>query len=303
MKPTKVAALMLAGMALVGMTYSTAGQRAFAHNFSEDESATFLVDIWAAKVHLMLVGKNLDHHEAALEHLEHIHMIIDDEMLNEIAERNERIADSIPAALDDLAAMIEDGEDRSVIAAQFREISNLLAEAVSVRVDREHISEPKVQALIVAGLLDNALASYEQAYGLASSGHGHDTMGEDHMAEGSMGDSMEHTQIVNHDAYSAAKAFAVIAKNTFLREKLMTAGAEEAHEAETGLVSLRNAIYAKHSVEDVTVAVHIGVHQKLQHAFGLELEEHDEHGDEHMEEEHEESEHMDEGSMDDHMEG
>jgi hypothetical protein len=301
MKPTKMAALVLAGMALVGMTYSVAGQKALAHSFSEDESATFLVNIWAAKVHLMLVGKNLANSDAAVAHIDHVHMIIDDEMLNEIAERNERIAEDIPAALDELAVMIEEGDDRSAIVGQFREISNLLAEAVSVRIDREHIAEPKVQALIVAGLLDNALASYEQAFGLASSEHNHDaTEDSDHMMEG----DMEHNQLVNHDSYVAAKAFATLAKNTFLREKLVNSGAEEAHEAQEGLVNLKNAIYAKHSVEDVTVAVHIGVHEKLQHAFSLELAEgHDE--DEEHEGEHEEDDHMDEGSMEesDHMEG
>ena len=305
MKPIKMSALLLAGMALVGMTYSTAGQRAFAHNFSEDESATFLVDIWAAKVHLMLVGKNLNNPDAALEHIEYIHMIISDEILNEIAERNERIAEDVPAALDDLAIMIENGEDRSVMIGQFRDISNLFAEAVSVRIDSEHIEEPHVQALIVAGLLDNALASYEQAYGVASSERDHDATEEgEHMEEGSMEDghmkegSMEHKEIVNHDAYTAAKAFATLAKNTFLREKLVNEGSEKAHDAESGLVKLRNEIYAKHSVDDVTVAVHIGVHDNLRQAFGLELaEEHNDHleEEEHEEEsEHEEEEHMDE---------
>lgn len=292
MKPTKMAALVLAGVALVGMTYSAAGQKALAHSFSEDESATFLVNIWAAKVHLMLVGKNLANSDAAIAHIDHVHMIIDDEMLNEIAERNERIAEDIPAALDDLSVMIEDGEDRSAIVGQFREISNLLAEAVSVRIDREHISDPHIQALIVAGLADNALMSYEQAYGL----------GEHMMEDGhAMEESHEEAgDLVDHDAYIAAKAFATLAKNTFNRERLVNEGNEMAHDVQMGLVELRQAVYAKHSVEDVTVAVHIGVHEKLQHAFDLDLAGHadsDEHSDE-------EGDHMDESSEEgDHMEG
>jgi hypothetical protein len=226
-------------------------------------------------------------------------MIIDDEMLNEIAERNERIADDIPAALDELAVMIEEGEERSAIVGQFREISNLLAEAVSVRIDREHISDPHIQALIVAGLADNALMSYEQAYGL----------GEHMMEDGhAMEESHEQAgEIVDHDAYFAAKAFATLAKNTFFRERLVNEGNEMAHDVQMGLVELRKAVYAKHSVEDVTVAVHIGIHEKLQHAFDLDLAGHaasDEEGD-HMADGSEEGDHMDEGSMEesDHMEG
>jgi len=302
MMPTKMAALVLAGMVLVGMTYSTVGQRAFAHNFSEDESANFLVDIMAAKVHLMLVGKNLDNPDAALAHIEHVRMILNDDMLAEVAERNERIADDIPVALDDLVAMIEDGEDRSVIVGQFRDISSLLAEAVSVRIDSSQIEETQVKVLIVAGLVDNVLASYEQAYGHGEHMmEGGEVMEEDHMDEG----------IVDHDAYIAAKLFATLAKNAFIREHLEDEGTETAHDARMGLVELRNAVYAEHSVEDVTVAVHIGVHGKLQEAFGLEIEGHedsDEHSHDESEDDHSDDEesgdHMDDGSMeDDHLEG
>jgi hypothetical protein len=274
MKPTKMAALLMAGMALVGMTYSAAGQKASAHNFSEDESASFLVDVMAAKVHLMLVGRNLDNPDAALSHIDHVHMIISDEMLNEIAERNERIAEDIPAALDDLATMIEGGEDRGVIVGQFREINNLLAEAVSVRIDSDHVKETHVRALIVAGLVDNVLTSYEQAYGM-----GEHMMGEGHEAGG---------EIVDHDAYIAARTFAILAKNTFLRGQLEVKGSEAAHDAKAGLTELKEAVQARHSVEDVTVVVHIGVHPKLQDAFGLEIAGHA-GSNEHMEE----GEHMD----------
>ena len=274
MKPTSMVALLLAGMDIVGMTYATAGQRAFAHNFSEDESANFLVNVMATKVHLMLVGKNLANPDAALAHIDHVHMFLDDEMLNEIAERNERIADDIPVALDDLAIMIESGEDRSVIVGQFREINSLLAEAVSVRIDSDHIEDTHIKALIVAGLVDNALASYEQAYGL----------GEHVMENGQMmEDSMEQSGIVDRDAYVAAKAFATLAKNAFFREHLADEGSEMAHEAQLGLVKLREAVYAEDPLEDVTVAVHLDVHEKLKEAFGLEIAGHadsDEHSDE-----------------------
>lgn len=292
MMPTKMAALLLAGMALVGMTYSAAGQRAFAHNFTQDESANFLVDIMAAKVHLILVGKNLDNPDAALAHIDHVRMILNDDMLAEIAERNERIAEDIPAALDDLASMIEDGEDRSVIVEQFRDIYSLLAEAVGVRIDGSQIEETRVKALIVAGLVDNVLASYEQAYGIG--GHVMDdgeVMEDGHMTEGSMTSG-----IVDHDAYVAAKLFVTLAKNTFLREHLADEGSEVAHDARTGLIQLRDAVYAKHSIEDVTVGAHIGVHEKLRDGFSLEIEGHAD-SDEHSDEE-ESGDHMDEGSMD-----
>lgn len=301
MKPIKMSALLMAGMALVGMTYSSAGQKAFAHSFTEDESASFLVNIMAGKVQLILVGRNLDNPDAALAHIDQVRMIINDDLLAEVAERNERIASDIPAALDELAIMIESGEDRSVIVGQFRDISSLLAEAVSVRIDSSHVEETHVKALIVAGLVDNVLASYEQAYGLGTFG-GHmmddgQMMEDDQMTDGSM-----FTNIVDHDAYVAAKLFATLAKNAFLREHLEDEGSEMAHEARRGLVELRQAVYAESSIEDVTIAVHIGVHEKLRPAFNLQIAGHaapDEHSDEESEDEH-----MEEGSMEEnHMGG
>lgn len=296
MKPTKMAALLLAGMALVGMTYATAGQRAFAHNFTQDESANFIVNVMAAKVHLMLVGKNLDNTDAALAHMDHVRMIVNDDMLAEIAERNERIATDLPAALDDLAAMIENGEDRSVIVGQFRDISSLLAEAVSVRVDSSQVAETRVKALIVAGLVDNVLASYEQAYGLGASGE--HMMDDGEVMEGGQMEGSMDSGIVDHDAWVAAKLFATLAKNAFLREHLEDEGSEMAHQARTGLVELREAVYAEHSIEDITIAVHIGVHEKLRPAFGLEIA-----GHQAPDEESDEDGSMDAGSMEGSMEG
>ncbi len=287
MKPMKMAALLMAGMTLLGLTYSSVDQKAFAHSFTQDESANFLVNVMAGKVQLILVGRNLDNPDAALAHIDQVRMIINDDLLAEVAETNERIASDIPTALDELATMIESGEDRSVIVAQFRDISNLLAEAVSVRIDSSHVEETHVKALIVAGLVDKVLASYEQAYGLGTSG-GHmmddgQMMEDDQTTEGGM-----FANIVDHDAYVAAKLFATLAKNAFLREDLEEKGSEMAHEAWIGLVELRQAVYAESSIEDVTIAVHIGVHEKLRPAFNLQIAGHaapDEHSEE-SEDEH-----------------
>lgn len=274
------------------MTYATAGQRAFAHNFATDESATFIVDIKSAKVHLMLAGKNLNNAEVAVGHIEHVHMIIDDEMLNEIAERNERIADDIPAALDDLAAMIESGEDRSVIVGQFHKISNLFAEAVSVRIDPEHLDDPTVKALIVAGFVSNTLESCEMYHGVESTDHSSMEEGSMGEHEGMMDSEMTHsTHMSKDDSLQAAKLFIILSKNTFYREDLAADGNTDAAAAKDGLIELREIIYGKRAIEDATVAAHIHIHANLQKAFELELAGEEGH-----------SGHMEEGSME-HMEG
>ncbi len=303
MKAKNIAALLLVGMALAGMTYATAGQRSFAHNFATDESATFIVDMQSAKVHLILAGKSINNSEVAVGHIEHVHMIIDDEMLNEIAERNERIAEDIPAALDELVVMVEDGEDRSIIAGQFREISNLFAEAISVRIDPEHLEDPEVKALIVAGFVSNALAAYEGYHGVEGtdhSGHTEEEEGGEH-DEGSMEhtEEGEHMEVgssmhMNNDgSLKAAELFVILAKNAFYREHLADNGNTDALAARDGLIELREIIYGKQSIDDATVAAHINIHANLQKAFELEIAGEEDHSG-HTEEEG--GEH-DEGSM------
>jgi hypothetical protein len=315
MMPMKIAALMLASMALAGLLLSAAGQRAFAHSFATDESATFIVDIKSAKVHIMLAGKNMDDPEAALGHIEHVRTIIDEAMLKEIAERNERIAEDIPAALDDLAAMIEDDEDRSVVVGQLREINGLFAEAISVRIDPEHLEDDTVKALIVAGFVSNALAAYEDYHGIEHTEHehadetAHDSTDEHaSMVEGEHMESStdEHdsameeshsSHMSKRDSLMAAKSFINLAKSTYYREHLGDTN-DDAMAAKDGLVELRDIIYGKRSIESATVATHQYIQANLQKAFDLELAEEDNHAEDEHDEEHsgdgEDAEHTEE---------
>lgn len=278
MNSKSTAALLLAGLLLVA---GLAGQAAFAHNFTDDESATFLVKVDAVKVHMTLVGRNLGDAETALHHVEHAMMQLDEDTLAEIKERNERLATEIPAAFEELSAMIEDGEPRSAVASQIRAIGSLLAEAVSVRIDSEHLSDPAVRALYVAGLVDSALHSYEAAYGAESHEHKDPAAEEGGQMSGN---------IVDRDSYIASKLFTFRAKSMLHMIAGDAESQEDAAAARAGLVDLRDAINSRASWEDVTVIVHTRVHENIGQAFGLDLEGHADGG-------HKESEdgHVEEG--------
>lgn len=279
---SKSTAALLAGLLVAGLASVSAGQAAFAHSFTDDESATFLVKVDAIKVHMTLVGRNLGDPEMALEHVEHAKMQLDEQTLAELAERNERLATDIPAAFDELAAIVENGEPRPAVAQQIRVISDLLGEAISARIDSEHLSDQTVRALVVAGLVDNALHSYEAAHGAAS----------DHDDSMAMEDGAMSAGIVDSDSYIASKLFTFRAKTLFhmiaddVPQESQAAGAA----AWTALVDMRDAISHKSSVDDVTILVHGSVHNNLGEAFSLEIEGHaeseDEHDEDSMEEDH-----------------
>jgi hypothetical protein len=265
MNSKSTAALLLAGLLVAGLS---ASQAAFAHNFTEDESATFLVKVDAIKVHMTLVGRNLGDAEAAVAHVEHAAMQLDEQTLAELAERNERLAADIPAAFDELSSMIQSGATKPEVAQQIRSISDLLAEAVSARIDAESLSDPAVRALVVAGLVDNALQSYEAAHGVGGE-HGSMDMGENGSTD--MGGNQTSGGIVDEDSYVASKLFSFRAKSVF---HMVASEAESQDDAATvwsNLVELRDAISSRSSWEDVTIIVHTKVQENLAGAFGLEV--------------------------------
>lgn len=283
MDSKSTAALLLAGLLVAGLATVYAGQAASAHTFSGSESADFLVKVDTVKVHMTLVGRNLGDSEAALHHVEHAMMQFDEDTLAELEERNERLAADIPAAFDELSAMVEAGEPRSAVAQQIRGISDLLQESVSVRIEADQLTNSTVRALVVAGLADNALHSYEAAHGAASD-HEHDesTAGE--------GDGAS-DEIVDMDSYVASKLFTYRAKSLFHMIADDAESQDDAAAAWSGLVDLKDAISRRGSVADVTVITHAHVHDNLGPAFGLELEGHDESEEEHAEGDHEEEGH------------
>lgn len=259
-------ALLLAGMTLAGLIYTQAGQRAFAHNFSGDESADFITKVESAKVYLKLVKKSLLRNpDAAPHYTEHLIMQFDERTIEEIAEKNRRIATDLPASLDQLRSMIEEKRPKAEVRLQMREIDSLLGEAVSARVDGEQLRNGTVQALVFANMASQALAAYETVYGITSEEHGHEAGGE------SVAGSSE--MIVDMRAYEAAKAFTTKAYSMYDNVKKAAAeGSDEAIAAvKAGLQNLKSILSHKGPVDAVMIIVHGQIHDSLIKAYDLEL--------------------------------
>lgn len=288
MKPTGLlvlfATILAAPLALV--IGSGSSQSAFAHNFSGDESATFLAQVEKIDAHLRLVTTNLgaDDVELATEHADHAREGLDEHTVEEIAERNERLATDLPAALDDLRATLA-GSDQFVqgVGEKVDDARNLLAEAVSVRIDADQRDNSTVRALTLANLGDEVLAQYSAAFGGEGGDHGH----EDEMAM--MGGSSSSSSAAGGnetgqvaataagdtvvDIASLQTAQALAARMQELAADLEapedTAGAMDA--ARSGIASLVDAVNQERPNSEVMSIVHGQIHENLGRAFGLEI--------------------------------
>jgi hypothetical protein len=279
---SRIPSLLLAGMALAGLVYASAGQSALAHNFSGDESANFISAVEKAKVHLQLASKNLRNSEAALDHIDSASMHFDGHVIKEIAEKNQRIAKDLPAAFGKLKTMVLVKSSVANIKKQIGQVNGLLGEAISARIDRAQQRDGDVQAMVFAQMVSQALQAYEHASGsmteergnaTASSGHSHSSSGHDKAG------------VHDKQAHETSKAFVSKASTMYSKVKRLAPkdSADEMAKVKAGLTELRNAVNHHEPVDKVAVIVHGKIHDILIKAFDLKLpaeEEEKEHGHE-----------------------
>lgn len=269
----KSISILLAGMIVAGMAVFPV-TNAFAHTFSQDENAGFISLVEQLRVHLQLVKDNLSSDmEMAAEHAKHTAMHLDEHVIAEIAEKNVRISEDLPAAIDDLNKLVESGSDEETITAKMEEIDSLLGEAISVRVEKDMVNDPTVQALVLTDIVSATLESYGEAYGVGTS-PGHVSMEmSDHSSMESSDHDMQSAEIVNEAAYQSAKAFSDKAVDLFTKlQPLAPAGSTGAMSAAaSGILRLQDSISRKEPLDVVTVIVHGQIHENLKKAFNLQL--------------------------------
>ena len=136
---TSHAALLVAGIICISTNSTIQSQRAFAHIFSVDESASLLVPVESMKVELDLVQNNLPSNVTlAEEHAVHAHEYLDEDIIEEISGRNERLGRDLPTALEDLHDSVANSTTQQ-IQAKVQNMNDQLGETVTVRIDSERL--------------------------------------------------------------------------------------------------------------------------------------------------------------------
>jgi hypothetical protein len=265
----------------MGAVYAITNQRAFAHTFSGDESASFLATVEVIKVHLDLAKKDFATNATlSAEHVEHAGEHLTNDTIKEITERNKRLGTELPASLKELQEALEGGNATAAdVNEQVTNINSLLDETVTVRIEKTQLTNSTVQGTMLADFVDEILESYNGAYGIEEEGHADEgSMNETHMssieATQTSAEEGNHTTIVNMMDYESAQALAARAQELFdTKLKAMAeANATAAVTAlDTGLKHLKQAVDDKAPPDDVDVIVHSEVHPNIQKAFNLQV--------------------------------
>jgi hypothetical protein len=151
-----------------------------AHTFSENENALFLTMINKIKAETQLVAHDFsnntkqaqDHANAAEALFTQKDPVVNTTWTAEISERNPRVTADLLHSLNDLktnTASPSSNSNSSSVQSKVTNIGNLLDEAVSVRISKDLIDNPKTQALVLANLGNEIYNNYGAALGLPPS--------------------------------------------------------------------------------------------------------------------------------------
>ena len=143
----------------------------FGHNFSPDESASFLALVNTIKAEAQLVRQNIASNNMSLasDHANKALALMTDDVNKEIAERNQRLSDDLNTDLASLKASTEPTSGNNTASnidadILFDDINGILDEIVTARIDPDQLNNSTIQALAAVELLDGMLRNYGDAF-------------------------------------------------------------------------------------------------------------------------------------------
>ena len=279
---------------IIGSVNLLSFQNSYAHNFSPDESAHFLTLVDKIKVESELAANSTGNNNlsSAQLHANNALLNYDSHTKDEIAERNERIANELEDTLNQLLEEAKSQTDQSQLTDTAETIAAILEEAITTRIDVEQLNNSTIQALVLASIVDTALQNYGDAYNVGfdltnmsnmikETTTNETTTTDGHTNHASTNISM-HSNIVNLTNYESALGFSTAALDKYkneistvsplISEENNTTNSQNyLKKLENGLTEFNNAIKNKENPIKVMEIVHTQIHPNLQILFDLKI--------------------------------
>jgi hypothetical protein len=290
---------------------------AYGHTFSTSESAEFLSLTDQVRAETALVIMNLENNNATLAqaHVEKASGLLDNNTLDEIWEVNARIADSLETGLEQLEgdvtslasgiqAQQQVPQDRiqTINNTTATSLNDILAEAVTVRVESEQLDNATTWAMTLADLVNVVLSDYGNATGSSFDLTDMSNIAGVNATSSTSNMTSSMTTIVDTEAYQSAQ---YLANNTILQlfndrlEPLTTSSSgtsstgsnattmmqegegtspapsnmtSDIDKLEAGLLQLKDDINGRVSPNEVMMTAHLNIHPLIMQIYGLSLE-------------------------------
>jgi hypothetical protein len=167
MKKEKILTLVLLSILMLSaISWSTVS---FGHNFSTNESATFIALVDLIKTQAQLVQENIASNNMSLasEHADDALALVTDNVTREIGERNQRLADELGTTLASLKTASETASDNATSASVEQTVFDLdaiLDETLTARINADVLDNSTIRAMTMLDILDGILNGYGDAY-------------------------------------------------------------------------------------------------------------------------------------------
>lgn len=251
----------------------------FGHTFSGDESASFLSKVEMIKIESQLAQEQLSKNGSlAKAHAEQTTQILTDNDTEEISERNSRLAMELNDKLTDFVSTFESElPSESEVSDKVTNITDILSEVVSARIDNDQLNNVTVNALVVNDLVGEGLQHYSDAFGIVETSHEENEEHESASNETENGNN-ETANIVNGADYQSAKA--AISRAIDMYNDIKPDDNTNSTELGTSLSSLKEKIDSKSPFDEIDKIVDDKITTLLNDIFKLNLSEEEHHGEE-----------------------
>ena len=246
-----ILAILFAGVVSIAVVFPL--KAAYAHTFSGGESAAFLALVKILQADLDQVQSNVAsnatlaqaHASAVAEHL-------DANTTKELAERNKLVTNDLTKAISDLNQTIQSKPAVDVVKGKISNINALLQEAITVRVEKNQLTNSTVKGQAVSDIADEALERYREAYGIEE---GKSVAG--------------HNTIVNMANYQSAQAIAAKTQEMFNEAKQLTSTSAAITKVGDDLTQFKNYIDSKTPYDKVNSYIEDTLDPDIKAAFKL----------------------------------
>lgn len=245
----------------------------YGHNFSTNENAVFLALADTIKAEAQLVQENLSNNNVSLasEHANKASTLFTATVNDEIAERNQRLADELNVALATLKTSVVsafNNDTTTDINSVIGDVDAILDEAVTARINPEQLDNSTTQVLRIIEIIDRVLGNYGDAFAIGFDMTNMSNLITDNRGNGS--NSLSSMRLINVTDYHTAQALGVKAHEIFNAQlSNSSSNTQSLDNIASALQELVNTIDNKGTPIDVMMIVHTRIHPNFLTAFDL----------------------------------
>jgi hypothetical protein len=262
---------------IITLTISSIVGNSFAHTFTNNESAAFLALIDNMKIQASLIQQSISsgNIDVAKQHIDKLNELYSNHTNEEIAEKNERIANEISTTINYFTSSSNQNNfSQSQIDSNVQNLNTILDESISVRVPKDVLDNSTVHALHFVELVNAVDMNYKS------------TLGEQDIQNMSLvNNNKSRSQIEDIVSYNTARDLLNVAIDLYeskLKSKIIgnNNNSETIDKLQEGIKQLKTSIEMKKPSSEITNIIIGAVYPALEELYNFKLGEGDAHTEE-----------------------